>query len=128
MADTTEQAVWQALRDVIEPDLGENIVDLGLVYAVRVGPQSAAHIDLCMTTQHGPHADAIAGAVQRACDQAGAATVEVRLVSEPVWTPYRMAEPLRALLGLPASEPEPPGQTKTPALWRHRLRRRLARS
>ena len=60
MQETTEQAVWQALRDVIEPDLGENIVDLGLVQAVRAGSQGVTQIDITITTQYSPHTDAVA--------------------------------------------------------------------
>lgn len=125
MADTTEQAVWQALRNVIEPDLGENIVDLGLVVAVRASSQGDVRIDITMTTRYSPHADVIVEAVKRAAQRAGAGRVEVRQVYQPAWTPYHMAEPLRALLGLPDREPAAPGQAAETRSWRSRLRRRL---
>lgn len=128
MADTTEQALWQALRTVIEPDLGENIVDLGLVQAVNAGPQGVAQIDITMTTQYSSYADEVAEAVRRAAGRAGATRAEVRLVSEPAWTPYCMTEPLRALLGLPDGEPKPPAQAAELTSWRSRLRRLLAGS
>lgn len=128
MQETTEQVVWQALRAVIEPDLGENIVDLGLVQSVRSASQGVVQIDITMTTPYSSHADAVADEVRRAADRAGTPRAEVRLMTEPTWTPYRMAEPLRVLLGLPANEPQPPAQVVENASWRSRLRAWLAGS
>ncbi len=125
MTDQVEQQLWQALRDVIEPDLGENIVDLGLVRSMRVGDNGAVAIDIIMTTSYSPHAVTLADDVRRAALRAGAARAEVRLVSEPAWTPYQMAESLRVLLGLPDSEPQ---LTKTATSWRDKVRRRLFRA
>ncbi len=128
MQETTEQAVLQALRDVIEPDFGESIVDLGLVRPCASESPDITQIDITLTTQYSPHAEALATAVRRAASHAGLPGAEVQLVFEPAWTPYQMAEPLRALLGLPDSEPQPPAQVLESASWRSRLRRRLAGS
>lgn len=125
MQEITEQAVWQAMRDVIEPDLGENLVDLGLVRSMRVGDNAAVSIDISMTSQYSPHAGALADAVRRAARRAGASRADVRLLTEPAWTPYQMAQPLRTLLGLPDSEPQLPMTTTS---WRDKVRRRLSRA
>ena len=125
MSDQIEQRLWRVLRDVIEPDLGENIVDLGLVRSIRVGSDADAKIDITMTTRYSPHADAIVTEVERAALHADVAGAVVRVMADPDWTPYRMAEPLRVLLGLPASEPEPP-VLPAPSSWRDRIRRRLS--
>ncbi|MCB0244172.1 MAG: metal-sulfur cluster assembly factor [Anaerolineae bacterium] len=127
MQDSVEQAMWQALRDVIEPDLGESIVDLGLVRAVCAESPDITQIDITLTTPYSPHGEALTAAVRRAVSHAGLPGVEVQLVFEPAWTPYQMAEPLRALLGLPASEPQAPAQVAEPTSWRSRLRRRFTR-
>ena len=127
MQDSIEQAMWRALRDVIEPDLGESIVDLGLVRAVRAESPDITQIDITLTTPYSPHGEALTAAVRRAVSHAGLPGVEVQLVFEPAWTPYQMAEPLRALLGLPASEPQAPAQVAEPTSWRSRLRRRFTR-
>lgn len=126
MTDITEQALWQALHSVIDPDFGENIVDLGLVCAVQTASRGGAKIDIITMTPYSAHAGTLAEEVRRAVHDAGLSRVTVRLVDEPAWTPYRMAASLRALLGLPDLEPEPPGQIAPAASWRGRLRRRLA--
>jgi len=95
-----ESAVWDALRGVTDPEVGENIVDLGLVYRVACAPESV-EIDLTMTSAACPMAGMIADeaerAVRAACPQAG--QVRVTLVYEPPWTPERMSEAARRRFG-----------------------------
>ena len=86
-----DAAIFDALREVDDPEAGMNIVDLGLVYAVEVGP-SGVHIDLTMTTAACPMADMI---VDQARDAVAAiappdTAIDVRLVWDPPWTPDRM--------------------------------------
>ncbi|MEZ4767736.1 MAG: metal-sulfur cluster assembly factor [Caldilineales bacterium] len=127
MSDQTEQRLWQALRKVIEPDLGENIVDLGLVRSVRVRDDARATIDITTTTRYSPFADQAADEIRRAAASVGVSQIDVRLTAEPAWTPYHMAEHLRTLLGLPDSEPALPATAATDA-WRDRIRRWLFRA
>ena len=44
-----ESAVWDALRNVVDPEVGENIVELGLVYRVDLRPGAVA-VEMTMTT------------------------------------------------------------------------------
>jgi metal-sulfur cluster biosynthetic enzyme len=86
-----ESALRDALAEIEDPEAGMNIVDLGLVYGIEVGP-GAVRIDLTMTTAACPMTDLIVSQVQAA---AGAASpegtqVDVRLVWDPPWTPDRM--------------------------------------
>ncbi|MFO1363479.1 MAG: metal-sulfur cluster assembly factor [Burkholderiales bacterium] len=92
--------VWGALRTVFDPEIGESVVDLGLVYRVECGPARVA-VDMTMTTPACPAAGSIAGeaeeAIRRDCPQAR--EVNVAVVFEPPWTPERMSEQVRKRFG-----------------------------
>lgn len=80
------------LRMVIDPELGENVVDLGLIYGITVGADSAVRVTMTTTMKGCPATaflkDAVAGCV---LDVAGVTSVDVDLVYDPPWTPGMMA-------------------------------------
>jgi metal-sulfur cluster biosynthetic enzyme len=86
-----EDAVRDALRQVDDPEAGMNVVDLGLVYAVEVSAD-AVHVDMTMTSAACPMADLITERTRAAIAAIvpAGATVDVRLVWDPPWTPDRM--------------------------------------
>jgi metal-sulfur cluster biosynthetic enzyme len=92
--------VWEALRTVLDPEIGENVVDLGLIYRVDC-TLAQIHVDMTMTTPACPAAGAIAedaeNAIRRDCPEARAVHVEV--VFDPPWTPERMSEQTRQRFG-----------------------------
>ncbi|MEO5373281.1 MAG: metal-sulfur cluster assembly factor [Alphaproteobacteria bacterium] len=96
----TEQRVLEALRTVMDPEMGINIVDLGLVYGVDAAG-GGIRIDLTMTTAACPLgsflAESAAAAVRDACP--GVESVTVDLVWDPPWTPERMSDAARHQLG-----------------------------
>lgn len=59
-------AVRQSLRGVIDPELGENLVDLGLIYFVAVDDHTTAHVVMTTTTQGCPAVGYLKDGVQRA--------------------------------------------------------------
>ncbi len=95
-----ESAVWDALRTVVDPEVGENLVDLGLVYRVECTPEAVA-VDITMTTPACPATGSIAEeaelAIRNACPEAREVTVAV--VFDPPWTPERMSEEARRRFG-----------------------------
>jgi metal-sulfur cluster biosynthetic enzyme len=96
----TEALVWDALRGVDDPEVGMNVVDLGLVYGVDVHGRDVA-VRLTMTSPACPLGEAIVERAREAIRAAvpEAAGVDVVLVWEPPWTPDRMSEAARAKFG-----------------------------
>lgn len=123
---TTPDEVCQALAGVIDPLLRQNLVDLGMVYRVRVARGGRVTVELALPSPHWPATAELALAVQAAAaSQPGVSAVEVRAPDNAVWSPYRMAAALRAPVGLSAEEP-PLAASLAPARGRvQRLQRRL---
>lgn len=92
----TEDKILSALEEVIDPEVGVNIVDLGLIYDVSVNEKGKARIEMTLTVPECPLADQIVDNVKRVSAQTpGVKEVEVQLVWEPKWTPARMNDQAR---------------------------------
>ena len=100
-----EESVYAALRQVQDPELLVNIVDLGLVYEVHVTEsaegRSAIHVKMTMTSPACPAGpQLIQEAKDVLLDLEGVEDVEVEMVMSPPWTPDRMTEEARDELGM----------------------------
>lgn len=93
--------LWDALREVIDPELGVNIVDLGLVYEVNAFPSGDVQIVMTLTTPACPLSAyfkrAIPLILSRKVKEIG--TVSVDIVWEPRWEPQMMSQSARKMLG-----------------------------
>lgn len=88
------------LRRVKDPDLQLNIVDLGLVYGVRVDG-ATINVDLTLTSPGCPSGPEIIGDIEAALRTLpGVQNVQVNLVWAPFWSPDKMEPRVRAYLGL----------------------------
>ena len=106
----TEADILQALRDVNDPELPVNIVDLGLIYRVALDPDPNAPgltprqqvaIDMTMTTQACPaHAMILEQVRNRLAGFQQLSTTEVNLVWQPAWTPDRISPEAQKKLGI----------------------------
>lgn len=97
--DLVEQ-IRQALKVVIDPELGHNIVDLGFIYDVSV-EDGAAHITMTATTPGCPAASFLKeGVANSACLVPGVESVDVTMTFEPPWQPWMIAPGVKASLGL----------------------------
>ncbi|OGA18812.1 MAG: hydroxylase [Betaproteobacteria bacterium RIFCSPLOWO2_12_FULL_63_13] len=98
----TEDDVREALRSVDDPEVGINIVDLGLVYHVDLG-EKHVRIELTMTTPACPMGDYITDNVRRSVGALlpDGVAVDVELVWDPIWTPDRMSESAKQAFGWP---------------------------
>ena len=95
----TEELVLETLRQVMDPELGCNIVDLGLIYNVQItgGKVSVA---MTLTTPGCPmHESISAGAQNALLSLEGVTEAEVEVVWDPPWNPAMMTEQGRAATG-----------------------------
>ena len=96
---TTDQ-VRMVLRRVKDPDLNLNIVDLGLVYDVRVDG-SVVTVDMSLTSPGCPSGPEIMGEAERQIREMPEVTdVAINLVWTPFWSPDRIEPRVRAYLGM----------------------------
>ncbi len=95
----SEEQVLEALRSVIDPELGINIVDLGLVYDVDISPDGLVHIEYTLTAMGCPIGPMIEQMMQAALANLGVTAVESEMVLRPPWTPEMMSEEAKAALG-----------------------------
>ena len=95
----TATDVREALRAVIDPEIGINIVDLGLVYGVSIG-DARVRVTMTMTSPAYPLAEYLKVDAQAAVRArvAGVEVVEIAIVWEPPWTPDRMSDEARRQL------------------------------
>jgi metal-sulfur cluster biosynthetic enzyme len=102
--DTVDPAgdrIRAALRQVIDPELGYNIVDLGLVYDVKVGEDGAVAVTMTTTTPGCPATNYLqTGAGEAARGVEGVEAVDVELTYEPRWTPEMMTAEAKAHFGI----------------------------
>jgi metal-sulfur cluster biosynthetic enzyme len=100
MTEPTAAHVLDALRDVIDPELGMNIVDLGLVYTADVRDGDVS-VRLTMTTAACPLGESISEQARAAIQQQvpGVTSVRVDLVWDPPWEPSMMSAAAREQLG-----------------------------
>lgn len=98
MANETE--LLDALRQVIDPELMINIVDLGLVYDVSQ-EEGKVHVEMTLTSPSCPAGPQILQQSKMALEQLEEVeTAEIKLVMSPPWSPERMTDDARDQLGI----------------------------
>jgi metal-sulfur cluster biosynthetic enzyme len=95
----SENDLLEALRQVEDPELGMDVVDLGLVYEVQVeGPK--VKILYSLTSMGCPAGPLIAGDMERVSREVpGVEDVELELTFDPPWTPDKMSDDAKFILG-----------------------------
>ena len=95
----TSEDVTEALRQVEDPELGMDVVDLGLIYEVEI-EASKAKITYGLTSMGCPAGPLIAQDIDNATRQVeGIEDVELELTFDPPWTPDRMSDDAKFILG-----------------------------
>jgi probable FeS assembly SUF system protein SufT len=99
-----EQQVWGQLRTCYDPEIPVNIVDLGLVYDMRISPEvdgSRVDVKMTLTAQGcGMGTSIAADARQKLLGLPGVAAAEVEIVWDPPWTPQMISPEGRERLGM----------------------------
>jgi metal-sulfur cluster biosynthetic enzyme len=95
----TTDAVRSCLENVIDPELGINVVDLGLIYNIKI-EEGKISVDMTLTTPGCPMAGMLAGSVEQEIRETfEGADVEVSLVWDPPWTPEMLSSAAKEQLG-----------------------------
>ena len=89
--DQETEDLLEALRDVVDPELGINVVDLGLVYGVTVGDDRVATIDMTLTSAACPLTDVIEDQTRQALDGL-VNDFHINWVWLPPWGPDKITE------------------------------------
>lgn len=100
-----EKQVWDELRKCYDPEIPVNIVDLGLIYEVRIEDENPDDINvfikMTLTAPGCPLASFIASDVERKVQQVdGVKNVIVEIVFDPIWHPGMMSDSARMMLNL----------------------------
>ncbi|MGB8889916.1 MAG: metal-sulfur cluster assembly factor [Candidatus Korobacteraceae bacterium] len=104
----TQEEVISALKECYDPEIPVNIVDLGLIYEVRVRPTEVANlggedieVEMTLTAQGCPSQGSISDQVkQRLLRMPGVGNATVTIVWYPQWTPERLSPEARKQLGI----------------------------
>jgi metal-sulfur cluster biosynthetic enzyme len=96
---TTEQ-VYSALRKCMDPEIPVNVVDLGLIYGVKVNPENNVDIKMTMTTRGCPLHDTLVSDVKRYLGKInGVGNINVEIVWDPPWDIEKMDPEIRQKMG-----------------------------
>lgn len=106
MTELNPKSAREALKAVIDPEIYQNIVDLGLVYDIYVDEANAVDVSMTLTTPHCPMGPQIMHDVETVLRRAGASDVAIHIVWEPMWTPDAMTDELKRELGILEDEYE----------------------
>jgi metal-sulfur cluster biosynthetic enzyme len=96
----TEDQVYAALRKCMDPEIPVNVVDLGLIYGVKVASGKDVDIKMTMTTRGCPLHDTLVSDVKRYVGKIGGiGNINVEIVWDPPWSIEKMDPSMREKLG-----------------------------
>jgi metal-sulfur cluster biosynthetic enzyme len=99
----TKKEILNKLKEVIDPELNVNIVDLGLIYTVEVfkdNNKQKANVEMTFTTPACPMINYLLASVESKLNELKDIDIEVRVVFTPAWTPEKMSKKAKLQLGL----------------------------
>ena len=93
----TEEDLWEALKDVVDPELGINVVDLGLIYGLHLEDDHTVTIDMTLTSAACPLTDVIEDQTRSALDGL-VNDFKINWVWMPPWGPDKITDDGREML------------------------------
>lgn len=93
----TDDDLMELMRDVVDPELGINVVDLGLVYGVHIDDAQIATIDMTLTSAACPLTDVIEDQTRAALD-GHVADFRINWVWMPPWGPEKITQDGREMM------------------------------
>ncbi len=100
MSDVTVEDVEDALSNVIDPELGLDFVELGLIYGVELQSDDHVHVTFTLTSPGCPIGPQVAEQIDEFVSELdGVNSVTSEMTFQPPWTPDRMSEDAKFALG-----------------------------
>ncbi|HII67273.1 MAG TPA: metal-sulfur cluster assembly factor [Thermococcaceae archaeon] len=97
----TKEMVLEKLKEVIDPEIGIDVVNLGLIYELKINPDNTVYVKMTMTTPGCPLTMWLLQAVeQKILEIPGVKDAEIELTFDPPWTPDRISEEVKKKLGM----------------------------
>jgi len=97
----TKEMILEKLKEVIDPEIGIDVVNLGLVYELKINPDNTVYVKMTMTTPGCPLTMWLLQAVeQKILEIPGVKDAEIELTFDPPWTPDRISEEVKKRLGM----------------------------
>ena len=97
--EITEEIVYDALKEVHDPELPVSIVDLGLIYDTQISGRNV-QVKMTLTTPGCAMGAQIAGQAEMALKNAGADNVLIEVIWDPPWNPDMISEEGKKKLGI----------------------------
>ncbi|KUK16852.1 MAG: Uncharacterized protein XD54_1854 [Thermococcus sibiricus] len=97
----TKEMVLEKLKEVIDPEIGIDVVNLGLIYELKINPDNTVYVKMTMTTPGCPLTMWLLQAVeQKILEIPGVKDAEIELTFDPPWTPDRISKEVKKKLGM----------------------------
>ncbi len=97
----TKELILEKLKEVIDPEIGIDVVNLGLIYDLQIRPDNTVYVKMTMTTPGCPMTMWILRAVEdKILEIPGVKDAEIELTFDPPWSPDMVSEEYKKRLGL----------------------------
>ncbi|AHF80734.1 Hypothetical protein TES1_1356 [Thermococcus paralvinellae] len=97
----SKEVILEKLKEVVDPEIGIDVVNLGLIYELDIRPDNTVYVKMTMTTPGCPLTMWLLKAVEeKILEIPGVKDAEIELTFDPPWTPERISEEYKKKLGL----------------------------